>query len=236
VASKTGREKNMPGSDITCRTRADETFDGYLAAPDGGGKAPGLLMITAIFGIDDEMKELADAWARDGFLVSVPDIFWRVMPGPTADMEKAFARYGAFDQEQGMRDIEDLVKDLKSRPQCNGKVAMLGFCFGGLYAHLGAARLGIDAAGAFHGTKIGGALEETARIKCPVSFHFGDRDPVVPMDEVAAIRKAYAGRDSAEIVVHPGATHNFSMPYKDGYHAGAAKKSRDAMLRCFRSM
>lgn len=226
----------MPGTEITYTTRANERFTGWLATPEGSAPAPGILLITAIFGIDDEMKALAEAWAQDGFVVSVPDIFWRVMPGPTADMEKAFARYEAFDREQGLRDIEDLVKALRSRPQCNGKIAILGFCFGGLYAHLGAGRLGIDAAAAFHGTKIGTALEETANVTCPVSFHFGDADPVVPMDEVAAIRKAYAGRPGAEIVVHPGAGHNFSMPHKPGYHAEAARASREAVLKCFRGM
>ena len=226
----------MSGTEITYTTRDNENFTGYLAAPMTDAQAPGILLITAIFGIDDEMKELADAWAQDGFLVSVPDIFWRVMPGPTADMEKAFARYEAFDEDQGMRDIEDLIGDLKARPQCNGKVAVLGFCFGGLYAHLSAARLGIDAAGAYHGTKIGSRIEEAAKVTCPVSFHFGDQDPVVPMDEVAAIQAAYAGHANAEIVVHEGATHNFSMPHKQGYHEAAAKASRAAVLDCFRSM
>lgn len=226
----------MTGTDISYTTRAGETFTGYLAAPVTDAPAPGILLITAIFGVDDEMKELADAWAADGFVVSVPDIFWRVMPGPTADMEKAFDRYGKFDTDQGMLDIEDLIKDLKARPQCNGKVAMLGFCFGGLYAHLGAARLGIDAAGSFHGTRIGEFLTETNNISCPVSHHFGAEDPVVPMDEVDAIKAAYAARPNTEIIVHPGATHNFSMPHKEGYNAEAAKKSRDAVLRCFRSM
>lgn len=226
----------MAGQDITYNTRDNESFDGYLATPAGSDAKPGILLITAIFGVDDEMKELSDAWAADGFVVSVPDIFWRVMPGPTADMEKAFARYGAFDQDQGMKDIEDLVKDLKARPQCNGKVAMLGFCFGGLYAHLGAARLGIDAAGSFHGTKIGEAVGETSKVKCPVSFHFGDEDPVVPMDEVEAIKAAYASHDNAEIAVYKGATHNFSMPNKDGYHPEAAKASRAAVLKCFQQM
>ena len=73
----------MPSTDISYTTRDNETFTGYLAEPDGDGKMPGILLITAIFGIDDEMKELANAWAADGFIVSVPDIFWRVMPGPT---------------------------------------------------------------------------------------------------------------------------------------------------------
>ncbi len=226
----------MPGTDITYTTRDNETFTGYSASPPGDAQAPGILLITAIWGIDDEMKQLSDAWAEDGFLVSVPDIFWRVMPGPTADRDKAFARYGAFDGDQGMRDIEDLIGDLKSRPQCNGKVAMLGFCFGGLYAHLSAARLGIDAAGSYHGTKIGERLDEAAKVTCPVSFHFGELDPAVPMDEVAAIRQAYAGHANAEIVVHDGAVHNFSMPGKDGYQAAAAAASRAAVLDCFRSM
>ncbi len=226
----------MPSTDITYTTRDNETFDGYLASPAGDQPAPSILLITAIFGIDEEMKELSDAFANDGFLVSVPDIFWRVMPGPTADMEKAFDRYGKFDRDQGMLDIEDLIKDLKGRPQCNGKVAVLGFCFGGRYAHLAAARLGVDAAGAYHGTAIGPHLDETDNVKCPVSFHFGDSDPVVPMDEVEAIQKAYAGHANADIAVYQGASHNFSMPYKDGYDAAAAKSSRQAVLSCFNSM
>lgn len=117
----------MPSRDITYTTRDNETFTGYYTHPDGNGPSPGILLITAIYGTDDEMKELADAWAADGFVVSVPDIFWRVLPGPTADREVAFDRYGKFDAEQGMLDIEDLIKDLKARPECNGKVGILGF-------------------------------------------------------------------------------------------------------------
>ena len=226
----------MPSTDITYTTRNNETFDGYITSPAGDQPAPSILLITAIFGIDDEMKELSDAYAADGFLVSVPDIFWRVMPGPTADMEKAFDRYGKFDPAQGMLDIEDLIKDLKGRSQCNGKVAVLGYCFGGRYAHLSAARLGVDAAAAYHGTAIGEHLDETSKVKCPVSFHFGDSDPVVPMDEVEAIRKAYTGHANAEIGVYAGAGHNFSMPYKDGYDEAAAAASRQAVVSCFKSM
>jgi carboxymethylenebutenolidase len=226
----------MAGTDVRYTTRSHETFDGYLTGPVGHAKAPGILLITAIFGVDQEMRELADAWARDGFLVSVPDIFWRQTPGPTADMTVAFDRYGKFDPVQGMQDIEDLVRDLESRPACNGKIAILGFCFGGRYALLGAARLGIDAAASFHGTLMGQHLHEVNRVTCPVSFHFGDSDPVVPMDEVDAIRQAFAGRANADIGVYPGAGHNFAMPRKDGYHAAAATASRERVLGCFRSM
>ena len=226
----------MAGTDVTYTTRDRETFDGYLTAPAGTAKVPGILLITAIFGVDQEMRELADAWADDGFIVSVPDIFWRQIPGPTADMKIAFERYEKFDPVRGMRDIEDLVRDLKARPRCNGKVAILGFCFGGRYALQGAARLGIAAAASYHGTLMGQHLDEVDRIACPVSFHYGDRDPVVSMDEVEAIRKAFTGRPDADIQVYEGAGHNFAMPRKEGSHPQAARASRERVLRCFRSM
>lgn len=226
----------MPGIDVRFSTRDGETFDGYLTDPKDTAKVPGILLITAIFGTDQEMRNLADAWADDGFLVSVPDIFWRQVPGPTADIGVALDRYGKFDPLQGMRDIEDLVEDLRKRPQCNGKVAILGFCFGGRYALLAAARLGVDAAASFHGAQMGQHVDEVHKITCPVSFHFGAADPVVPMDEVDAIRKAFAGKPNANIGLYRGAGHNFAMPRKDGYHAAVAQESRERVLRCFRSM
>jgi carboxymethylenebutenolidase len=143
---------------------------------------------------------------------------------------------GKFDVEQGMKDIEDVIADLKNRPECNGKVGMLGFCFGGRYVHLSAARLGIDAGAAFHGTAIGKNLEETNKITCPMSLHFGENDPVVPMEEVNAIKAAYAGKTNVDIVVYEGAGHSFSMPSNQGFDADVAKASRDAALALFRSM
>lgn len=226
----------MPGEAIEYTTRDGDRFEGYLTKPDTDGPFPGLVVITAIFGTDDEMIELADAWADDGFIVSVPDIFWRVLPGPVSDFDTAYGRMGEFDPEQGMKDIEDIITDLKRRPDCNGKVGMLGYCFGGRYVHLSAARLGINAGAAFHGTAIGKHLDETGSISCPMSLHFGSEDPAVPMEEVANIQEAYAGNSNARIVVHDGAVHNFSMPNKAGYNSDVAKASREAALTCFQSM
>ena len=113
---------------------------------------------------------------------------------------------------------------------------MLGYCFGGRYVHLSAARLGINAGAAFHGTAIGKSLEETDKITCPMSLHFGDNDPVVPMEEVNAIKAAYAGKPNVDILVYEGAGHSFSMPSNQGYDADVARASRDSVLALFRSM
>lgn len=226
----------MTGGEIIYHTRRDETFTGYLTAPDDDNPAPGILLISAIWGNDKNIISLADDWAADGFIVSVPDIFWRTVPGPTAIREVAISRYDGFDVDQGLLDIEDLIAHLKSHPGCNGKVAMLGFCFGGRYAHIGAARFGIDAAAAFHGTYIEKHLDESNNVTCPISFHFGVDDPVIPMDQVDAIKASYHQHANADITAHPGAGHNFSMPFHENYHPAVAKKSRDAVLSCFRSM
>ena len=226
----------MVGKTIKYKTRDGEEFDGYLTKQDIDHPLPGIIIITAIFGIDEDMIELSDAWASDGFIVSAPDIFWRVLPGPTADHAVGRDRMGKFDLEQGIKDIEDVIADLKKRPECNGKLGMLGFCFGGRYVHLSAARLGIDAGAAFHGTAIGKNLEETNNITCPMSLHFGDNDPVVPMEEVNAIKAAYAGKPNVEILIYEGAGHSFSMPRNQGFDANVAKTSRDSVLALFRSM
>ena len=226
----------MVGETIKYKTRDGEEFDGYLTKQDIDHPLPGIIIITAIFGIDEDMIELSDAWASDGFIVSAPDIFWRVLPGPTADHAVGRDRMGKFDLEQGIKDIEDVIADLKKRPECNGKIGMLGFCFGGRYVHLSAARLGIDAGAAFHGTAIGKNLEETNNITCPMSLHFGDNDPVVPMEEVNAIKAAYAGKANVDILVYEGAGHSFSMPRNQGYDANVAKTSRESVLALFRSM
>lgn len=83
---------------------------------------------------------------------------------------------------------------------------------------------------------IGRHLDEVDKINVPVSYYFGDSDQVVPMDEVTAIQKAFAGKQNADIRVYQGAGHNFFMPHKAGYHPAAARESREAALRCFRSM
>lgn len=226
----------MTIADITYTTRNDEEFTGILAAPDGDAKLPGILFITAIWGVDDNARAITETWADEGFIVSVPDIFWRRHPGPTTDREVAQKRYREYDFEQGLLDMQDLIGHLRAHPRCNGKLAVLGICFGGRYAHLAAARYGIDAAAAYHGTYIERHLDETHKITCPVSYHFGVDDPVIPMDQVEAIRDSYASHGNAEIVAHPNAGHNFSMPHKDTYDPAVAKTAHEAVLRCFRSM
>jgi carboxymethylenebutenolidase len=203
-----------------------------ITYPAGGGAANGVIIVPAIFGLDDGTREIIDAWAARGTIVMVPDLFWRTIPGPLGredeEREKAQARYADFDAEQGMKDLADALAALKADGRSSGKVAVFGYCFGGRYAYLAAARLDIGAAVSFHGTKIGLNLDEAAKVACPLSIHVGDADRSVPMEEVEATRAALAGNSLAEVHVYPGCAHGFTGKGRPAYDAEADAASTRA--------
>ena len=227
---------SVTSSNIKFTTREGESYDGRMSVPAGEGTFPAILVMPAIFGTDKEMEGLIEAFAEDGFLTAAPDYFFRTVPGPTAEKEVAFARMQQHDIEQGLVDMSDALDELREHERCNGKVAVLGFCFGGLFAYLGGTRLGADAVGTYHGTRIHSYLDEADRLTVPSSLHYGDADPTVPMEQVHPVVDTLGVKLNVDVVVHPGGKHNFSMPTKAGFDADIAQASRDAVLACFRKM
>src|SRR3954468_8349501 len=176
-----------------------------------GMVAPGIVMVTSVFGVDEDTRRIAWGYADEGFPVLALDIFFRVHPGPLAregeGREKAMARYTAFDVEQGVKDVADAAAIFKRMPECSGKAAVFGYCFGGRYAYRAASDNIADAGCSFHGTKIGLDLATAGNLRTPLQLHFGDVDPQIPMEEVERIKAALAGNSKVEIFVYPGAAH-----------------------------
>lgn len=226
--------------DITIRSADGGSFSAYLALPKTT-PAPAVVVITSIFGTDDEMRALTDRYAEQGFIGVTPDIFWRVDPGPlshTDDAEKkrAFARMQAFDVDKGVADIAAIVDRLKTMREYNGKYAVAGFCFGGRYAFLAAARIGANAAVGFHPTAIGLDLAEAPKISAPLSFHFGGSDATTPMSEVEAIQAALKDHPNAELYVYPGVQHGYTSPSRPAYDAEATRQSYERAGRVLNTL
>src|SRR5579875_716075 len=161
--------------EITVKAADGGSFSAYMALPKTT-PAPAIIVITSIFGTDQEMRDLVDRYAEAGFIGIVPDIFWRIEPGPLShtdeqQRQRAYARMKAFDVDKGVSDIKSIAEMLTSMKEYNGKFAVAGFCFGGRYAFLSATRLGATAAVAFHGTAIGQELGEASKATCPMSLH-----------------------------------------------------------------
>src|SRR5258708_13427038 len=88
-------------------------FNAYVARP-AQGSGPGLVLLQEIFGINDTMKSMADRFAEEGYVVLVPDLFWRIKPGISlgyveADMKQALDYLGRFDVDLAAADIAATV-------------------------------------------------------------------------------------------------------------------------------
>ena len=144
---------------------------GYLAVP-ASGSGPGMVLLQEIFGVNAHMRDVADLYAEEGYVVLAPDMFHameqRVELGyDGADLEKALGFYQRFDMDQAVRDIVTSVSTLRGRPECTGKVGAIGFCLGGKLAWLAAARAGVDAAVSYYGVGIETSLSELATHEMP---------------------------------------------------------------------
>jgi carboxymethylenebutenolidase len=134
------------------------TCRGYLAVPTQG-KGPGIVLCQEIFGINAYIRDVAEYYAEEGYVVLAPDLFWRLerdvdLSDSAADWQKAFDLYQRFDVNAGVADITAAVHTLRARPEVVGKVGALGFCLGGLLAYLAAARAGVDVAVGYYGVGI----------------------------------------------------------------------------------
>jgi len=202
------------------------TFNGYLATPESGS-GPGLILLHEIFGVNQHIRDLADQYAEEGYVVLAPDLFWRMQPGVQLgysedDFKTAFSYYQRFDIDQAILDTGDALRALRANVRCTGKVGAIGFCLGGKLAYLAAARLPIDAAVGYYGVAIEEYLAEAKSITCPIALHFASEDKFVPPTARTAIKQALAGNDHAEIYVYTGADHAFNNRQRDTYHRPSA--------------
>lgn len=199
-------------------TIGDDAFDAYCALPEAG-RGPGLLMFQEIFGINDNMRGLAERTAEAGYVTLVPDMFWRIerrfeRKGEAA-IQEAFAMVRRFDWETGTADIAAAHRHLLGMAECTGKSGAIGFCFGGTLAFVAAARSrvrgrGPDAAVCYYGSAINDMIGFAESLECPTMFHYGCEDPYLPPAKVAEVESAVGGRPGVEIYRYEGAGHAFS--------------------------
>jgi carboxymethylenebutenolidase len=211
-------------------------YDGYLSLPPSG-KGPGILLFQEIFGVNDHIRAVADQYALDGFVVLAPDVFWRESPRlsigySSADIEKGRALMMRTDAKQLDADIRTSVAALRARPEVTGKVGAIGYCMGGRLAYFAAAQGGIDAASCYYGGGIQDHLARTATVNCPIQFHYGELDAMIPPAAVDSVRAAFAGKP-AEVHVYAGANHGFNCWERGSYHPPSAALAHARTLAHF---
>ncbi|MFN4260375.1 MAG: dienelactone hydrolase family protein [Gemmataceae bacterium] len=228
----------MSGKTIAIVTSKGERFTGYLAVPESGS-GPGLVMLQEIFGVNATMRAAADLYAEEGYVVLVPDLFWRFQPGielghDDASFQQALGYYQRFDIDQAVADIGAAIATLQKLPECTGSVGAIGFCLGGLLAYLTAARRQIAAAIGFYGGGIDKYLNEANHIRCPLVLHFGAQDHLIPAEAVEQLKAKFAPRPDVSILVYPHAGHGFYLPGRASYHKPSAQMAHSPTIGLLR--
>ena len=218
------------GQMIELKTQDGQTISAYRAEPAEKPRG-GVVVIQEIWGVNSHIRNVADGYAADGYLVIAPAIFDRIERGVTMDeytpdtMQKGFGYMQKVDADKALLDIRAAV-DAASKA---GKVGVVGFCFGGRMAWLAASRVdGIAASVPYYGGGVPGLASEKPR--CPVMLHFGERDQHIPVASVQEFKKAHA---TLPVYIY-AADHGFNCDQRGSYDAPAAKLARERTVEFLR--
>jgi carboxymethylenebutenolidase len=137
-----------------------------------------------------------------------------------ADWQHGLRLYAAFGRDTGARDVKETVRTAVELPESTGKVAVLGYCLGGLMAFLTAARYEVGAAVAYHGGETEKYLGEVSGLKAPMLMPLGEEDEFISKTAQAQIKAALAKKPNATVYSYPGRRHAFAR--HNGAHCNAA--------------
>ncbi len=193
----------------------DGAFDAHLVVP-ASGSGPGLVVLQEIFGVNTYIKSVCERLAEMGYVALAPDMFWRQEPGFVVEpeqgeegMQSAFAMVGGFDFATMPGDLGAALDHLRAVPECTGDAGLIGFCFGGTLAYLGAAALDPTCAVSYYGSGVAGNLDQADNIDCPILFHFGGSDPYLPSEDSQAVADRFASVATVDVIIQSDAGHAF---------------------------
>lgn len=223
------------GERTTITTR-DGGFSAYVARPSAE-KAPAVVVIQEIFGVNQVMRDVTDGLAAQGYLAICPDLFWRIEPDiditdkTDAEWKRAFELFNAFDVDLGVEDIAATLPHVRQDGGCSGKAGAVGFCLGGQLAFLTACRT--DASASYYGVGLENRVGEAEKLTHPLLMHVAEEDQFVPKPAQAMILAALKDHPQIEIHSYPGCDHAFAREGGAHFDAAAAKLANGRTLQFF---
>ncbi len=206
---------------------------GYLVAPaKAAGKLPAVLVVHENRGLNPHIEDIARRLAVDGFLAFAPDALFP-LGGYPGDEDKARELFPKLDQTKCKADFIAGVGFLKSLPESNGKVGVVGFCYGGGIANMLATKIpDLAAAVPFYGAAP--AVADVAAIKAPLLINYAEND-----ERINAMWPAYetalkAAGVKYEMHKYPGTQHGFNNDTTPRFDAAQARIAWDRTVAFFR--
>jgi carboxymethylenebutenolidase len=195
---------------------------GYLATPKGGESSlPGIIVIHEWWGLNDNIRSMADQLAGQGYRALAVDLYDGASATTPGDAQKLMS--AAMEKRDAL--IENLKQAYAYLSPDGQKVGTIGWCFGGGWSLATALALPdqIDATVIYYGRLVTDE-NELSKLQMPIIGFFGAEDGGIPVDSVHAFESALKslGKD-AEIHIYDGAGHAFANPSGTNYREGPAK-------------
>lgn len=208
------------------------TTEGYLASP-ASGKGPGIVVIQEWWGLNDQIKGVADMFAREGFNALAPD-FYHGKGAKIGEPDAAGKLMMELQQAPtAAKDARGAAQFLASdRRTSSGKVGVIGFCMGGMLALLAAQEAPDQIGAVVDCYGVGGFGVDATRIVAPVLGIFGGKDGMANASAIADLEERLRkGGASFERRVYPDADHAFlNEQRRDAYRADDAKDAWSRIL------
>jgi len=212
-------------------TAADGTTVSAWRAEPKGAPRGGLVVVQEIFGVNSHIRGVCEGYAAEGYLAIAPALFDRIEPRVDLgylpdDVARGRELKAQASLDAALADVEAARAAVTSA----GKVGVVGYCWGGYVAWMSASRLaGFACAVPYYG---GGMLEAAAeRPRCPVLAHFGEMDPMIPVD---GVRRFAAAHPESQVLIYP-ANHGFNCDQRASFDAPSAKLARERTLAFLRT-
>lgn len=198
----------------------------------------GVVIVQEIFGVSSYIRDRAEDLAAAGYLVDVPELYFRHDAPVVADDDPELLTRGmelmsATPWDQAVEDLLAATHGLKQALPtlaASNDLALVGFCYGGglAYAATAQAEAGdsspIDALVSYYGSALPTLLD--LRVEAPSLHHFGTADAFIPMNQVERIR-AHVEAVGAEFYLYEGADHAFDNSLPAFFHPEASAAAWD---------
>ncbi|MFB6283195.1 MAG: dienelactone hydrolase family protein [Halobacteria archaeon] len=203
---------------------------GYLAEPAANGIYPGVLMIHEWWGLNGNIRHMADVLAGHGYTVFAIDLYGGEVASNSSEARRLSGRVRE-NQSEAVEKMENATRDLRGLSETTGQVASLGWCFGGgesLQLSLSDAEL--NATVIYYGT-VTTNRSKLRHIDPPVLGIFGEKDQVVPLKTVRKFNRTLTELGiKHQIEIYPDAGHAFANPSGESFHPNATKDAWNKTL------
>ena len=211
------------GEFTTLMARDGHQFQAYLAAPPAKARG-GVVVIQEIFGVNAHIRAVTDGFAADGYTAIAPCMFDRIRRGielgySAAEVDEGRGYMQELKPEQTLKDLAAAIAVIKHA----GRLATVGYCWGGAQSYRAACLLPVDCAVVYYGK----VQDAGGPPRCPVLYHFGSEDKSIPLADVERMRALHP---NGIFHIYEGAGHGFNCDLRPSYDAAAAALARRRTL------